>query len=379
MLLKMGFRPFFFLAGLHAALMLTLWVLALSGHLLLPSELGAVGWHAHEMLYGFVGAAVAGFLLTAVPKWTGTEPLAGEALMLLVAFWLAGRTVAWVSGGAILQGTQVLFWLGLLVAIGVPIVRTRNARNYKVLALVAALGVSNVAQLGAYSLKAQATTLWLITALMALIGGRILPMFTTNGLSAQRGEKLPPIPPARWEKAPMACLVAAALADLASPWPALNATFCVLAALGIWANGVRFRGLQTGRVPLLWSLHAGYAFIGLSLALRGLYALHRVPYSAALHALTAGAMGSMIIAMMTRVSRGHTGRALLAGPVEVTMYALVIAGGLLRVVSAFWPQSPLVWVAGTLFLLGYALFVVAYARILAGPPPAGPLAGASRG
>ncbi|MEQ8965910.1 MAG: NnrS family protein [Azospirillaceae bacterium] len=375
MLLERGFRPFFLAAGLWAVIGLALWLATLTGTLGVPSAFDAATWHAHALIFGFVGAAVAGFLLTAVPNWTGRLPVRGAALGGLVALWLAGRLAVGfgqVVGPGIAAAVDLAFWIVLGGAIAREVIAGNNRRN---LPVVAAIGVFAAADAAVH-----AGTLGLPTAgpvglrlgigtvvvLISLIGGRIVPSFTRNWLAKRGGGPLPRSVP--WLD--RVTVVGTALAMLAwSGWPghpATGAALLALAALHL-ARLSGWRGERTLAEPLVWVLHLGYAWVPVGLALAGLAALApaAVPPVAGLHALTAGAMATMVLAVATRATLGHSGRPLTAGGATVAIYALVTVAALSRLGAAFLPTLwvPLLHASATAWIAAFGLFTLIYGAI----------------
>jgi uncharacterized protein involved in response to NO len=380
-LFSYGFRPFFLLAAAWAAFAL----LALLGGLALGAwpvdALPITRWHAHEMLFGFIAASIAGFLLTAVPTWTGSRPISGAALAALAGLWLAGRAAMspWLG----LQGTSwlwldVAFLPALAVVLAVPLVRTRNYRNLQFLLVLGLLTGANSlfvgAQLGwlapaAFDPLRFAANLVLL--MIVVVGGRIIPLFTRNAL-LKRGVRcgFAPLPWLDWTSlAAVACVV---VADVAWPDTALAGWLAALSAAFLALRASRWHGHRTARMPIVWILHAGFAWLYVALALKAVWLLGHAPWAANwLHALTAGAFGTMTLAVMTRVALGHTGRELVVARPIVAAYALVIAGAALRVVgpvlSAYYLQA--VVVAGVMWAAAFAVFLVVYAPMLVAPRP----------
>lgn len=372
-----GFRPFFLLGSLYAAAVSALWVAMLLGLATAPAWLGATRWHAHEMLFGFAAAAVAGFLLTAVPNWTARPALTGGPLFALVALWLAGRVAcaapdlwptAWL---AVVDGS---FLFALAAAVARPIAAARNARNYGVVALVLGLAVANacvhadaLGLLPGAAPRALRVALFVLVALIAVIGGRITPAFTVNALR-RAGRDVTPVGPDLAARVAVPAVIAFVAFDLVAPGAPASG---VLAALAALALALRMRRWQTRRVlddPLVWSLHLGSAWLPIGFALLALAtATPQVPPLAGVHALGAGAIGTMILAVASRVALGHTGRALAAPPAAVTAYALVTAGAVMRVVAAFAPgRAGLLAVGGLLWASAFAVFACSYAPIFLG-------------
>lgn len=369
--LRGGFRPFFLGAGLWACLALAIWLWALEVG---PASIGALdplAWHRHEMLFGFVGAAIAGFALTAVPNWTGRLPIAGAPLAALALWWCAGRilpiavptlplwAVALVDGG---------FFLALAFIIMREILQAKN-RNLPVGMAIALFGLADIVDYaGAIglvdaSLGSQAG-IALATLLVSLIGGRIVPSFTRNWMQQQGVGGTLPSQPGRFDFAVIAATAVALVVWLFAGPPAPTGIL-LLAAAGMQAIRLaRWRGWRTASSPIVLALHLAYSWIPIGLALLGASFLYReLPGRAGIHALAVGAIGGMIAAVMTRASLGHTGRALHADVATRLCYAAIHAAALSRVCAYLWAEhySLLVRSAGALWLAGFALFVFAYA------------------
>jgi len=340
--LRGGFRPFFFLGPAWAVVALALWMMAAGGGLTLPSALDPLIWHRHEMLFGFVGAVIAGFLLAAIPNWTGRLPIAGLPLAGLVGLWAAGRLAVLfsASAGAVAAGIlDVGFYAVLAGVAGREVVASKN-RNLPVVGIVLLLGFANaVDHIGAAGLLPDAdigmrAAIALVVMMISLIGGRVIPSFTRNWMVKHGIERGLPGQPTRFDQAVLAVSGASLLAWTAAPnWvPAgwlLAAAGCVqLLRLSRWG------GLHSARDPLVFILHVGYFWLptGLLLLAASVVGMS-IPRAAAIHALTAGAMATMILAVMTRAILGHTGRELVAGPPTVLAYGLITVGAALRVVA----------------------------------------------
>jgi uncharacterized protein involved in response to NO len=374
-----GFRPFFWAAGAYALLGLIAWLsIYLSGALPLhdqPSQL----WHGHEMLYGFVGAAIAGFLLTAVPSWTGARGFAGTPLVLLISIWLAGRLA--FAGAAVLPIAlvalcELAFLPALAVLIGPPLLRARN-RNTPLLLVLAVLWVADAvfmcALLRADALlarKALLGTLNVVLLLVTIIGGRIVPVFTANALR-NRGEPAD-VRSCRWlDAATIAAMVAVVLFDTVAPWQPLAGWMATLAAILHAARLVGWRGLRTLHEPLVWCLHVAYLWMPVGLAMKGAFLLSGAGWGAYwLHALTIGVAASMVLAVMTRAALGHTGRPLRASRPIAVAYVLLALAALVRVFAPTLGAAGYLWTvitAGMLWSAAFALFVITYTPILMRP------------
>ncbi|WP_343115865.1 NnrS family protein [Ostreiculturibacter nitratireducens] len=360
-LFSYGFRPFFLGAGIWAALAMALWVAALTGRLSLPTHFDPVSWHAHEFLFGYLGAVVAGFLLTAVPNWTGRLPIIGAPLALLATFWVLGRVAVAVSAHlpplavAIADLSMPVL---LALAIAREIVRGRNWRNLIVLALLAIMILGNglfhwaVSQ-GQYAVDGAGFRLGLSGGVMmiAVIGGRIVPSFTRNWL-VKRGEARLPAPSGRFDRVALLVLPAALAAWVAAPASAAAGTALLLAGVIHVARLARWRPVLTGGEPLVWVLHLGYAFLPAGALALGAAILWPalLPVSAALHLWLAGAIGMMTLAVMTRATLGHTGQALTAGHGTAALYLLLLVAVVARVCAGLYAD----WAKGLYDLAGLA-------------------------
>jgi uncharacterized protein involved in response to NO len=363
-LFNLGFRPFYLLAALFSALAIAAWVLAyLEGAAFgyLPPLL----WHQHEMVFGFALAVIAGFLLTAGRVWTGRPTPEGPSLAALAALWLAGR-IAMITGPdlpALLVDGAFAFVLAAVMARA--IVGARNARNYFVIALLFALGAANVAFHLGYGATAVRAALWLVMTLVVVMAGRVVPSFTTNALPRVGVVRTP-----RLDRASVALTVAAFAADLLGLGAALVAPLALAAAL---AHGIRqwgWRPRATLGRPILWILHLSHAWIPVGFALLALGALGAIAPNVALHAFGAGAMGGLIIGMITRTALGHTGRPLAAGRAETAAYALVHLAAALRVLAGLAPDlgyATLVGASGACWTLAFLVYFATYLPRLAAP------------
>lgn len=366
MFLAAGFRPFFLLGALWAALAVPVWLAAYVHGYALHGPLPAVIWHGHEMIYGFGLAAVAGFLLTAIPNWTGRLPIRGAPLASLAALWLLGRVAAFTPA----PWLDLAFPLALIAVVAREVAAARNFHNLPVVAVLVLFFIGDLlVQLHALDIAYTAALgnrigVAMLLLLIALIGGRIIPSFTRNWLAKMRPAERAPAPHSTLD---WACLAAAAVGLVAwavAPGSAVAAALEIVAGVSLAVRLSRWRGLATLREPLLFVLHAGYAWLAAGLAVAGMNAfLGWLPASAPLHALTAGAIGTMTLAVMTRASLGHTGRALTAGAGTAAIYVLVSLGALLRVSA----QTPaMTSLAGLTWASAFALFALLYGPLLVG-------------
>jgi uncharacterized protein involved in response to NO len=379
-LLALGFRPFFLLAAIMAAAAVPLWLLIYQGSLESVSTLPPAIWHGHEMVFGFAAAVIAGFLLTAATNWTGRRTAAGAALGALAGLWLAGRIALIVPGlpAWLAIGLDVAFLPVLAVVLAIPLLATGNRRNVVFPVVLTVLGLINLAlHLGAIDAidwdpsRGLRIAIDLILLMIGVLGGRVIPSFTKNALPHA---KVNPCPKA--SVLALLSIAALAIAEMATD----NATVVGSVALAAGViNTLRMRDwgtFATFRTPILWILHVGYAWLAVGLTLRGVAELSGlIPLDAGIHALTLGAIGSMIIGMMSRVALGHTGRSIAPAALTVAAYWLVNAAALLRVVFALTPDDTLraasLMGSGTLWSLAFALFVVVYWPILNRPRAGG--------
>ena len=373
-----GFRPFFLAAGLWAPAAMALWIGYLAGVTDLPTAFGPLNWHIHEMLFGFAAAAVAGFLLTAIPNWTGRMPLQGVPLIVLASLWLAGRIACALSlwtGPAAVAIADLAFLAVLLLAIGREIVAGRNWRNLPMVGALSLLLAANLLfHLEALDIAPTADIgrrlgVAMLLLMISLIGGRIIPSFTRNWLAKQDAAELP----AAFGIPDRVALGSAALALVS--WvveapPLFNGPLLIAAGIAAALRLARWRGLATVKEPLLLVLHLGHGWLAIGLVLLGASELtDLVPASAALHALTAGTIGTMILAVMTRATLGHTGQALTAGAGTTAIYVLVTMATLARI-SVWWLPADydlLLKTAGLAWIAAFLLFLAIYGPMLLRP------------
>ena len=365
---NLGFRPFFLLASAFSAISVLLWAVQYSGWL--PSAyLQGPLWHGHEMLFGYTIAVIAGFLLTAVRAWTGQPTLTGVPLMGLAALWVLGRVLVQTPLSFTAAAVNAAFPIALAVAIGIPLVRSRNVRNYFFVGLLALMGglilALHLALQGTFALPSRLSLLLGLDValfIMAVMGGRVIPMFTNNGVPGTRATRHPLV-----EKLALGAVLLLFAADLLQLQPIVVATIALIAAI---LHGVRlflWQPWRTFSTPLVWILHAAYAWIVVHLALRGLFGLGLLAEPFSIHALTVGAIGGLTIGMMTRVARGHTGRPLVADGFELAMFLLVQIAAMVRVFGGM--VSPGLYMAsvqlsGLLWAAAFGLYAVRYWPVL---------------
>lgn len=376
--LRGGLRPFFLGGAAWAVVALVLWLCALAGVFTLPSAFDPLAWHRHEMLFGFVGAVVAGFLLTAIPNWTGRLPIAGAPLLALFLLWVGARIgVLWsASIGTLGAALLDIGFYYVLAALAAREVLAAKNRNFPIVALLLLFGTGNAVDHAiGLGLIADEGLGWraglaIIVVMMSLIGGRIIPSFTRNWLTKQGMREGLPGQPGRYDLAAIAITAVALVCWLIAPASALAGWALAAAGAMQFARLARWKGVRTVRDPLVLILHVGYLWIPAGLLLLGASIIEpEIPRSSAIHALTAGAMATMILAVMTRASLGHTGRDLRASPATVILYALVTVGALLRVsapLELFDYTLSMRWSAAC-WVAAFALFIGSYGPILIRP------------
>lgn len=377
-ILTMAFRPFFLAASLWSVLALVLWVAMFTVGLALPSRFDPLTWHIHEMLFGFVPAAIAGFLLTAIPNWTGRPPVRGASLAGLAGLWGLGRIACLMSGLIPLwvAATIDLAFLAVLCATAAnEIIASRNWRNLAMPVPIAVLGIANVLmylEIAGFAVPAGLgwrLGLAAIIVLISVVGGRIIPAFTRNWLSRRGATALPAIH-GLIDRASLGTLHAGLIGWAFFPGSSLFGVLLLLAAALNLARLWRWRAAATLAEPLLAILHAGYFWVITGAALLGTAMLTGgIGEAAAIHALTAGAIGTMVLAVMTRVSLGHTGQPLEADRATILIYLMVIAAAVTRIAAALTARSPMLFlgISAALWVASFGLFAAYYGPMLLSP------------
>jgi uncharacterized protein involved in response to NO len=373
--LRGGFRPFFFGAATWAVIAIALWLCVLSGEINLPTRFDPVAWHRHEMLFGFVGAAVAGFLLTAIPNWTGRLPIAGKPLLALFGAWAMARLAVLFSGLIGIWPAAILD-VGLFASLALLAARevvASNNRNVPIVWLVFAFAIADAADYAGSAGLIPADLGWrgaiaLVITMISTIGGRIIPSFTRNWMVKRGASRQLPTQPQGFDLIVIASTALALLFWLIFPDNRLTGFMLVLAAAAQTLRLSRWGGHRTGRDPLVLVLHLGYIWVPAGLLLLGLSTAGlNIPESAGVHALTAGGMATMILAVMTRASLGHTGRELKASPMTIAAYVCITIGALLRVAASLGPYGIMLDIAGTFWALALFLFLIVYRPVLWSP------------
>ncbi len=376
-LFRLGFRPFYLLGALFAIAAILMWLSMLYGGAGPAAAFGGIVWHGHEMVFGFAAAVLAGFLLTAVRNWTGRPTPTGKALALLAGVWLAARILIVTGPVTTAAIVDSLFLPLLAVAIAVPIIASRNERNYKVLVIVLLLGILNVgfhlSLLGEIpgwlSRAALVASIDLFVVLMAIVGGRVIFAFTKNAIA----EAEPRFEP--WlETVSFALLVLAVLLSVISgfwaPSKLLSTGLYVAAAASQLMRLALWQPYRTVRNTLLWMLPAAYSWIPFALLLRALTFHGLAPPSAWIHAVTTGAISGLMLAMMMRSTLGHTGRQLVATRVDVAAFLSLQMAAVVRLLASVGPveyHRVAVLLSGALWIAAFVLFSTRYMPMLLRP------------
>lgn len=373
-LFSYGFRPFFLFGALWAAIAVALWLPILSGHLSLPSTLAPIEWHTHELIFGYVPAIVTGFLLTAVPNWTGRLPIVGARLALLFFVWSAGRIAIFFSqliGAWPAAAIDMAFLVAVGAVIAREIIASGNTSNLKVLTGVTLILIGN----GWFHLEANeglgnghGTRLGIgaTVLLIMLIGGRIIPSFTRNWLARREPGRLP-APFDRFDAVVMIVSGTALAGWVGAPHATATAILALAAGLLNGARLARWSGERTVAEPLVLILHVAYAFVpvGFFLLALGIVRPDVVAPSGALHGWTVGAIGTMTLAVMTRASLGHTGRPLTATRQIQFIYLAAIISALARISAAFdLLREPMLHLSAAAWVAAFGGFVIIYAPLL---------------
>lgn len=364
----LGFRPFYLLAALLALLSVPLWALQFAG-LLTQAWLPSAAWHAHEMVFGYGLAVVIGFLFTAGRNWSGQPTPTGRPLMLLAALWLLARVLV----------LSPWFWASLLINMAVPwmaawglwraLHAAGNRRNYFFVALLGLMGMGSAAvhlgQRWHWNLPGQALGLDVLLFMIAVMAGRVVPMFSNNGVPGMKAQRHP-----RLEPLALGSVLLLMALDLFSVQGLPLALAAVLAALVHAARLWLWQPWKSLRNPLVWVLHLAYAWLPVHLLLRAAASLDLIASGPAIHALTLGVIGLITLGMITRTALGHTGRPLRAGPIETLAYACMALAALLRVGLPLLMPAQLmlaVQASALLWSMSFALYLWRYTPFLLSP------------
>jgi uncharacterized protein involved in response to NO len=365
---QLGFRPFYLLASIFAALSVGLWSLQFSGWLGQP-YLATPLWHAHEMLFGFTLAVIVGFLFTAGRNWSNRPTPTGLALAALAALWVAGRVLVLTPFGWAAAIVNAAFPLAAAVALAIPFIAAGNRRNYFFVGLLVMISAAVLAvhleQLGVIEVPGWVgiqVALDVVLFIMAVMGGRVIPMFTNNGVPGAQATRHPVV-----EKLALGSVLVVLAADVLQVQGLLLVAVVAICATAHLARWTLWQPWTTLGNPLVWVLHAAYLWIPIHLAMRGMAVGGLVSPSTASHALTVGAIGGLVIGMMTRTARGHTGRALVADRWEVACYVMVLLAALVRVflpLAAPAQTMNAVIASAALWSAAFGLYAVRYWPIL---------------
>nr|WP_243891512.1 NnrS family protein [Shewanella algae] len=363
-LFRLGFRPFFLGASLFGLLSLLLWGALLSGQVPLTPHVNPLWWHGHEMLFGFTGAVIAGFLLTAVQNWTGVPGIRGWPLLLLWCLWLAPRLLLLDAGIApftLVMLLDLAFFPVTALLLGLAVIRVKQWRNLVFVPLLLLLfGANLLSYLGleqpGLAQKALQAAALLVILLVALLGGRVIPFFTERATGFNRKAPTPLLEALSFASLPLM------LISLFLPYPWLTQALALLAGVSLLLRWARWGWRTSLKVPLLWSLHLSYLCIPIGLLIIGVSGQMMLGF----HALTVGGMGGMILAMMARVSLGHSGRPLQIAWPMIPAFGLILLAAILRVTAAIVPQVSQSLLMGAIicWLMAFATFVLLYAPIL---------------
>lgn len=367
----LGFRPFYLLASSFAALSIALWALQFTG-LLGHAYLAGPIWHAHEMVFGFAQAVIVGFLFTAGRNWTNLPTPTGTKLAALAALWVAARVLVLTPWGWAAALANIAFSIGAAVSLAIPFIKARNRRNYFFIGSLGVLAIASAlvhaGQLGIASLPGWAgiqLALDVVLFIVVVMGGRVIPMFTNNGVPGTAASRKPAL-----EKLSLGLVLAILAADVLQLPGSVLGIIATAAAAAHFVRWVLWQPLRTLRVPLVWVLHLAYLWIPVHLLLRGLAGFGWVSTSVAAHALTVGAIGGLIIGMMTRTARGHTARPLRADGFDTTCFVLVLLAAVLRVLLPWVaPGLTLQAIIGSaaLWSAGFGIYALRYWRFLTRP------------
>ena len=370
---RLAFRPFFLAGSIFSVISLLLWGGVLSGEISITSMMSPTIWHAHEMLFGFSGAIILGFLLTAVQNWTGYPGLKGTKLAIVFFLWLAGRI-------AIFSFPPELFWLTMLLelswmplaalALGIAVVHSKQWRNLFFVPLLLVMSILNGLSLWGVksndyitSLNAIWSMLFLVFFIVALMGGRVIPFFTSKGTSTDKAQPILAL-----EIASLVPLLLLAVLTWIPETNEVSAIVAIIAGLANTIRVIRWKPLITLPVPLLWSLHLSYLLLSTGLLFYAL-ALFIPEFNAVamIHLTAIGGIAGVILAMISRVSLGHTGRSLKPSKWMSVAFIFIALSALVRVfLPLFSPNLPFMtyWISILCWSIAFILFTICYSRML---------------
>jgi len=380
-----GFRPFFLLGAFYAAFMILAWVLIFNGIIEAPKIWSdPVLWHAHEMIFGFTTAIIVGFLLTAVANWTGGAPVRQMHLAFLALVWILGRVGFWYpfASPLVLSIIDLSFIVFVIISLGIPLIGKRNKRNFIFLGFLTLLFLCNLHMhliamgvMGGDSYAVAYSAVFVILMVISIVGSRVIPAFTVGALR-QRGHNIVQKSQYRLDILAMLLILAMVFSTTLIGLPsAVTGSFAILSSL-LHLFRMRFWHTKKALVdPLLWILHLGHFWLVIGLFTFGLYSFGIIEdKSLALHILTTGAIGTMILGMIPRVSLGHTGRKLKAGAMTIIAFYIMQFAIITRIASlVIKDENYPLWVmtSGILWSLAFIIFLVFYTKILISPRPDG--------
>lgn len=369
-----GYKPFFLFAGVLAAFYIPLWLIIYGSGGLWPATIDGLSWHAHEMLFGYLGAVMTGFLLTAVPNWTGRLPINGLGLLGLVLIWLAGRASFWLFDTSSIWPPLVdsLFLVSVALVIWREVILGKNWKNFPVAAIVTVFAVANIlfhfeGNTGLPPGFGQRLALAGAAVMISFMGGRLVPSFTRNWLKSQKIKTLPA--EFSWfDRVAIATTILAGVLWVGWPDGVITAWALLVAGIMVLGRLFRWQGMRTGRESLVWILHLGYGWVGVAFLLIGGALLwpQSIPAASGLHALTTGGIGVMTIAVMTRATLGHSGRPRVADKITTLLYVLINLAALIRVLAPLAPEAyyTTLVAAGIFWTLAFSLFVYRYSPMM---------------
>ena len=376
-LFALGFRPFYSLAAIFALASVLFWLLSFTGVFHAGGYLQGIFWHSHEMVFGFAIAVMSGFLFTAVRNWTGLPTPTGFALAALTALWVAARVLITTGPAVPAALVDAVFVPALALAVAVPIVKSRNQRNYKIVALLLLIGITNViyhlATLGLVPARLANTSLIaaldLITIVFAIVAGRVIPAFTKNAIPGSDPRH------ANWlEILSFASLILIIAVRVSADWVAtpvlITTTILVVAAVAHAFRLTLWQPYLTAGSPLLWMMPVAYSWLPIAFLLRALAENSLLGQGAWIHALTMGAISGLMLAMMMRSALGHTGRPLVASGLDMLAFLMVQLAAIIRVTAGLFATSlylELVIFSGVIWMLAFGIFLLRYLPMLSRP------------
>ena len=376
-LFALGFRPFYSLAAIFALASVLFWLLSFTGVFHAGGYLQGIFWHSHEMVFGFAIAVMSGFLFTAVRNWTGLPTPTGFALAALTALWVAARVLITTGPAVPAALVDAVFVPALALAVAVPIVKSRNQRNYKIVALLLLIGITNViyhlATLGLVPARSANTSLIaaldLITIVFAIVAGRVIPAFTKNAIPGSDPRH------ANWlEILSFGALILIIAVRVSADWVAtpvlITTTILVVAAVAHAFRLTLWQPYLTAGNPLLWMMPVAYSWLPIAFLLRALAENSLLGQGAWIHALTMGAISGLMLAMMMRSALGHTGRPLVASGLDMLAFLMVQLAAIIRVTAGLFATSlylELVILSGVIWMLAFGIFLLRYLPMLSRP------------